>query len=221
MCRKMIKANNKMTSSPPLISCPEVAGFTLIEVLISLALLTIVLGAIYASFFSVQSALERFDSVSLKYHEARSALDIMRREIESAILKVADSEDKSLTGTEFIIKDRDVFGKSASSLVLTAFTSSGHIGRISYGIKQNPEQLDLLKNQSPHMMPANIYTLQLIEGVESFSVETLFNNTWVKTWDSNNTDKLPDVVRITVEFNDNGKNVKLTEYAKPRLGRKL
>jgi hypothetical protein len=44
---------------------------------------------------------------------------------------------------------------------------------------------------------------------------------WVKTWDSNNTDKLPDVVRITVEFDDNGKNVKLTEYAKPRVGRKL
>jgi prepilin-type N-terminal cleavage/methylation domain-containing protein len=99
----MIKANNKMTSPPLLSSRPVVSGFTLIEILISLALLTIVLGAIYSSFFSVQSALERFDSVSLKYHEARTALDIMRREIESAILKVAQSEDKPLTGTDFII----------------------------------------------------------------------------------------------------------------------
>jgi prepilin-type N-terminal cleavage/methylation domain-containing protein len=67
----MIKANNKMKTTPPLSSCPVVSGFTLIEVLVSLALLTIVLGAIYSSFFSVQNALERFDSVSLKYHEAR------------------------------------------------------------------------------------------------------------------------------------------------------
>jgi type II secretion system protein J len=217
----MIKANNKMKTTPPLSSCPVVSGFTLIEVLVSLALLTIVLGAIYSSFFSVQNALERFDSVSLKYHEARTALDIMRREIESAILKVAQSEERPLTGTDFIIKDRDVFGKSASSLVLTAYTSSGQFERISYGIKQNEGRLDLLKKQSPHMMPANIYTLQLIEGVKSFSVETLFNNIWVKTWDSHNTDKLPEVVRITVEFDDNGKNIKLTEYAKPRVGRKL
>jgi hypothetical protein len=130
-------------------------------------------------------------------------------------------EERPLTGTDFIIKDRDVFGKSASSLVLTAYTSSGQFERISYGIKQNEGRLDLLKKQSPHMMPANIYTLQLIEGVKSFSVETLFNNIWVKTWDSHNTDKLPEVVRITVEFDDNGKNIKLTEYAKPRVGRKL
>ncbi|MBI4839084.1 MAG: prepilin-type N-terminal cleavage/methylation domain-containing protein [Nitrospirae bacterium] len=57
------------------------AGFTLIEVLLSLVLLTVMLGAVYGSFFSVQKALERFNGVSLKYQEARTALDIMRREI--------------------------------------------------------------------------------------------------------------------------------------------
>ncbi len=88
--------------------------------LISLAILVIVLGAVYSSFFSVQRALERFDNISLKYHEARTALDIMRREIESALIKNPesnndDSEEEKVKAA-FILKDRDIFGKSTSSV---------------------------------------------------------------------------------------------------------
>jgi len=224
------------------------AGFTLIEILLSLVLLTIVLGAVYTSFFTVQSALERFDDISLKYHEIRTALDIMRREIEGAFLselRTQNSERK----THFIIEDRDIFGKPASRLYLTTFSFKGSgISVISYyllnesSLRQEKDKgLILIKVESPASMaltdlpvrgtqtgnaltedlPGRVYISEAVEGIKGFTVETLFNNKWVKTWDTKQTGSLPEIVRVSIEFDDKGKKVKLTEYARPRIGRQL
>jgi len=212
----MRKEVTKMTFPP--------SGFTLLEILISLTLLTIVLGAVYSSFFSVRNVLDRFENVSMKYHEARTALDIMRREIESAVIIHSEPdingniEDK----TAFMISDRDIMGKSASGLSLTAFSFKGSgLNTVSYYVEERDGKLDLLKKEAPAAIQSREYTMEVIEAIESIIIETLFNDKWVRTWDSKNTGKLPENVRVTIEFDDNGKKVKLTEYARPRIGKPL
>ncbi len=198
------------------------SGFTLIEVLISLALLTIVLGALYSSFFSVQRAVERFESISLKYQETRTALDIMRREIESAFVINPRSDKEKELKAGFVIKDRDIFGKSTSSLEMTAFSfKRNSLNAVSYSVKESDEKLVLLKAESPAVLLSKKYETEIIEGIESFTVETRFNNKWVRTWDTEKTGKLPEIVRISIEFDDNGTMVTLTEYARPRIGAQL
>ncbi|NOZ70087.1 MAG: prepilin-type N-terminal cleavage/methylation domain-containing protein [Deferribacteres bacterium] len=201
-------------------------GFTLIEVLISLALLTIVLGALYSSFFSVQRAVDRFDDVSLKYHEARTALDIMRREIEAALLKnprtADDTVNDATVKAAFVIRDRDIFGSNTSSLELTAYSFRGNNPKtVSYYVEKEDGRLNLKKTETLPLLPSKGYTMEVVEDIEGFTVETLFNNKWVKTWDTADTGRLPDVVRVTIEFDDNGRTVNLTEYARPRVGRRL
>lgn len=192
-------------------------GFTLIEVLVSLTLLTVVLGAVYSSFFSVQRAVERFDNVSLRYHEARTTLDILRREIEAAILKNPKQEDV-LDRESFEVKDRDIFGKTVSSLDLTAFSFRGTgMSTLSYFVQDDNEVLSLMKNEKPPIIESEGYTVDLINGIESFTVEVLFNNKWVKTWNAADTRKLPEAVRVTLEFENNGQIVRLSEYARPMI----
>jgi len=198
------------------------SAFTLIEVLIALALLTIIMGAVYTSFFSIHRALERFDTVSLKYHEARTALDIMRREIEGAIIKNPRSEDENKIKAGFVIKDRDILGIRASSLELTSYSFRGSsLISVSYFVTMKDGTLSLIKQESPPGFQEKGYLLGFIEDIRGFTVETIFNNTWVKTWDTATTGKLPEVVRLTIEFDDNGKVVTLSEYAKPKVGIKL
>ncbi len=194
-------------------------GFTLIEVLVSLTLLSVVLGAVYTSFFSVNRAIERFDNISLKYHETRTVLDMMRREIEGSFFTM----DKSAKGkTDFRLIDKDLFGKSTSSLELTCFSFKGYSSsRVSYSIRETDGKLDLMKTEAPAGLDTEGYTIEIIEDIEGFSAEVLFNNKWVKTWDTAETDELPKEVRVTIEFNDNTKTVKLTEYARPMTGQKL
>ncbi len=208
------------------LSNSDMKGFTLIEVLISLALLTIVLGALYSSFFSVQRAAGRFDDVSLKYREARTALDIMRREIEAALLKNPragdDTGDEAAVKAAFVIRDRDIFGRNTSSLELTAYSFRGNNPKtVSYYVEKENGSLNLKKTETPPLSLSKGYTMEIIGGIEGFTVETLFNNKWVKTWNTADTGRLPDVVRVTIEFDDNGRMVKLTEYARPKVGRRL
>ncbi len=202
------------------------SGFTLIEVMISLTILVIVLGTVYSSFFSVQRAIERFDNISLKYHEARTALDIMRREIESALIKNPefnnDGSVEEKVKAVFVLKDRDIFGKSTSSVELTAFSFRGsRLNTISYFVEEKEGKLNLFKKEAPSIVGAKEYTSDIIEGIESFTIETLYNEKWIKTWDTENIDRLPDTVRVSIEFKDNGRTVKLTEYASPVIGKQL
>jgi general secretion pathway protein J len=192
-------------------------GFTLIEVLVSLTLLTVVLGAVYSSFFSVQRAVERFDNVSLRYHEARTTLDIIRREVEAAILKNPKQEDV-IDRASFEVKDRDIYGKTVSSMDFTAFSFRGiGMSAVSYFVQENDKVLTLMKNEKPPIIKSEGYAVALIEGIESFTVEVLFNNKWVKTWNAADTRKLPEAVKTTIAFEDNGRIIKLSEYARPRM----
>jgi general secretion pathway protein J len=197
-------------------------GFTLMEVLISLTLLTVVLGAVYSTFFSVIRATERFEGISLKYHETRTALDIMRREIEGAVLMNPRAPEDAKNRTSFNVRDRDIFGKKASALDLTAFSfRGGKVDTISYFVRESEGMLELMKTVTPSISSRGSYTVGMIENIEGFSVEINFNNKWVGTWASSDTGRLPDVVRLKIEFDDRGKKITLTEYARPRVGKQL
>ncbi|MBI4826898.1 MAG: prepilin-type N-terminal cleavage/methylation domain-containing protein [Nitrospirae bacterium] len=202
---------------------PDKNGFTIIELLVSLAILVIVLGAVYATFFSIQRALDRFNNISMKYHEARTALDIMRREIESSYFDPSNPGDEAKTGTrpQFSFKDKDIFGKDSSDLNLTSFSLTGIALNISYRIEAEDGSLKLMKQESQTFQPSKGYTLEMMNGIESFTVEASFQRKWVKVWDAEQTGKLPDMLRITIAFDDNGKIVSLSEYARPVIGMKL
>lgn len=198
-------------------------GFTLIEVLISITLLTIVLGAVYSSFFMLQKAVKRFDDVSLKYQEARTVLDMMKREIEGSFITTPQSKDITKNKTIFLARDRDIFDKKASELYFTTFSSrDGNLNLAAYIVEEKEKSLSLLKMEAPAINISTIFSklhkAEMMENINGFSVEMLVNDKWVRTWDSSQINSLPDMVRISIEFDDSGNNVKLTEYARPRIG---
>lgn len=208
-------------------------GFTLLEILISLVLLIIVLGAVYSSFFTVQRALERFDVVSLKYHEVRSALDQMRREIEGSFYKSSASNDPENNKTAFILQDRDILGIPASVLHLSAysFTRSGS-KEVFYFVKEKDDTLALYKKETlpfalteeqelPLTNSDQGYSIEMIDNISGFTVESLIEDEWIKTWDSKEKGTVPEIVRLSIEFDDNGQKIRLTEYARPKIGRPL
>jgi type II secretion system protein J len=206
-------------------------GFTLLEILISITLLTVILGAVYSSFFTTKEAIEKFDTVAMKYQEARTALDQIRREIEAAFITDRLQEEKSDENIpNFIIEDRDIFGKNASRMSLTAFSFRGTgIQRVAYITIPENNGLKLLKTVSPVTLysendtisPNKVYTSDILQGIEAFTVETFYNNKWVRTWNAKEIGTLPENIRITIEFSDRGNTVSLTEYAEIKFGRQL
>jgi len=85
-------------------------GFTLLEILIAIAIMSIILVALYSTYLLAHKALFDVDKSLVKLQEARAFADILKREIESTLYSQANSY------CVFKMDDRDFYGKQASSL---------------------------------------------------------------------------------------------------------
>jgi general secretion pathway protein J len=191
-------------------------GFTLIEVLIAVGILSVVLAAIYSTFFLSHRAVEGMDESMLKLQESRRAIDILRRELDSAFYT---GEDRN---TFFKIQDRDIYGKQATQLTFTAFSPLGPgLSRISYYIEDKNGKLNLFKKVESPYTHEKTEGVDIIEDIEAFSVETMYGGQWVKTWDTDISKGIPDEIRIGLSVIINGNKMTLFDVAKPRVGKSV
>jgi general secretion pathway protein J len=191
-------------------------GFTLLEILIAVAILAIVLAAVYSTFFLSQRAIEGVDESMLKLQESRRAIDIMRCELDSALYKNTDA------ATFLQMQDRDIRGKQASQLSFTAFsTLRPGLSRISYYIEENDSKLNLMKKIDSPYSNKETEGVDIIEDLEAFTVEAKYNDKWVKTWDTDVNREIPDEIRIGLTVSIRGKSIMLSDVSKPRIGKPL
>ena len=192
------------------------AGFTLLEILIAVAILSVVLTAVYSTFFLSHKAIEGVDESMLKLQESRRAIDILRCELDSSYYDGTDAN------TFLKIRDRDVFGKQASQVSFTAFSAlQPGLSRISYFLEEKDGKLNLLKKIESPYRREETEGIEIIEDLEGFSIEAKYNDTWVKTWDTDVNRDRPAELRIGLTIMIKGKKVTLSDVSKPRIGRPI
>lgn len=194
------------------------SGFTLLEVLVAMLLLVIVAGALYSSYFTVLRARERADEGGEQRRELRGTLDLLRREIDSAIYRTSDKR------LRFVVEDRDVFGKPASTLKLvTVAPPSGDerpasdLVLVSYGIKEKEQRLSLNREATDLFSSMKPIPYPQMEAIEGFLVECYDSGKWVRSWNTELAPKLPERVRITLTVRDGDKSTDYAVMARPRL----
>lgn len=195
-----------------------IAGFTLLEVLVALTLVSIILGALYSTFFLSHKAMEGMDSSLLKLQECRLAIDTMSREVDSLLY------NPGARNYLFKVEDRDVYGKPTSRFFFNAFSPlMPGLSAISYYVEEADAGLTLFKKIHPAFKssPEEEKGIEVVEGVESFVVEAKSDDRWVKTWDAAETKKVPEEIRITITFLMKDRQLSLFETAKPKIGKPI
>lgn len=200
-------------------------GFTLIEVLVALAIFSIIIAALYGTFFLSHKAMGAVDDKLVRLQECRAVLDVIKREIESAYY----SSEKKYTA--FKLDDRDFYGRQASQLLFTAFSPlMPGLSKITYTIEEDKGRLVLMKKVvSANSRSDEARPMEMIEDIGSFTIEARFNNKWVRTWDSALSFAIPDEIRVSVAIliKDGAKpdsadaSVSLSDIARPRIGRTI
>lgn len=194
----------------------SINGFTLIEILVAVAILSVVLTAIYSTFFLLHRAVENSDESITKLQEARKALEIIRCELESAVF------NENLKDTQIKIKDKDYYSNPASQIIFTTFTSlKPGLSRLSYYIEEKDRRLTLYKKIESGVSDKTENTAELIEGIEGFLIEAKFEDKWVKTWDTEINNKIPEQIRISLIFKIKDREIILADIAKPMYGRSI
>lgn len=195
-------------------------GFTLLELLVALVLLVLLSGALYGTYFSVMRGSEASRERTEPLRDVRVALDLLRRELAAAYF------DGSNTRLHFIVEDRDIFGKPASTLDFTAFTvpksgsvPSSDVMAVRYRPVERDEQKMILSRQTQDLyLDAKPLPYPLTENIEGFLVECYDGNQWVKSWDTALNGGLPKAVRITLLVQGSDKPVGFSAIVVPRLG---
>ncbi|MCL4476190.1 MAG: prepilin-type N-terminal cleavage/methylation domain-containing protein [Nitrospirae bacterium] len=216
--RKGRMLNLRLPASPrPRIS--KNAGFTLLEVLVAVAITSIVIAALYSAFSLSRRAVDAVDDSLIRIQETRAVLDTMKREIESAVYR----KDKPYT--VFKVDDRDFYGKQASQMLFTSFSPLlPGLAKINYTVEENGETLVLKKKVSPAFgARGETKSTELVEDIESFTVEAGYGDRLVKTWDSGAAGSMPDEIRISMKvYTKKGESpLTISEIARPRCDKPL
>lgn len=195
-------------------------GFTLLELLVALALLVILSGVLYGTYFSLMRGR---DMAILKMDERRElsvTLDQLRRELSAAFY---NTNNKML---HFVVEDRDYFGKPASTLDFTALapprsdqqTLSDQVQLIYTGAEKENKLL-LTRQEKDIYFTLTPLPYPQMEELEGFLVECYDGANWVRTWDTAlNNGHLPKSVKITISLKEGEKTVDYTTIATPRMG---
>jgi len=192
-------------------------GFTLLETLVVMLLLAVVAGALYSSYFTVVRAKERTDEGVEERRELRGTLDLLRREIDGAFFRGNDVR------LRFVVEDRDIFGKSASSLEFAAVAPpragdlpASDLEKIRYAVKETDGTLSLTRESTELFGSVKPMPYPQMEAIEGFLVECYDAGKWVKTWNTELVPRLPERVRITIRVRQGDQTVEFTTLARPR-----
>jgi len=196
----------------------DTRGFTLLELLLALALLGILAGALYGTYFSLFKGREAASEGMEERRELRSTLDLLRREISAALYKQGNKKH------HFSIEDRDIFGKPASILAFTSIAPPQPGGLtisdqmdLRYEIVERDKKMILSRSARDLYRSGEAPRYPQMEEIEGFLVECRSSDKWVRSWDSAINMGLPREVRITITVKEGDKSVPYSVVATPRI----
>ena len=200
-------------------------GFTLLEVLIAVVLLGILSAALYGSYFGVLRARDRASAGMESRRELGATLDLIRREVSSAIF---NQTDKRL---RFVVEDRDNFGVQSSTLELTTLATPAGLSRsesgiivVTYRIVEKDKKRVLTRQERDLFSEeTTVPSYPQMEQISSFLVECYYGGKWIKNWNTatNMNSTLPlGGVRVTVQVEEDGKPLEFSVLSKPRMSGK-
>jgi general secretion pathway protein J len=194
-------------------------GFTLLELLIAIAVLSLLCTLLYGAFDGLERTKEGVTRIAERYHEGRAALQRMAHEMGGAYLSLHAPPDQSLVATRTaFIGTRDtpaarIDFNSFSNRRFDKDSKESDQAEISYFGSPNPDgsgQIDLARRISAHidLEPERGGRVEVLAtDIDLFDVTYLEADTgqWVEKWDSTQAlgqhNKLPLQVRIILMLN--------------------
>jgi general secretion pathway protein J len=166
-------------------------GFTLLEILVALAIAAIVIGSAYTLLFTVKKGTAGIYEKMQEKEKAFNLLSMVRKEVES----IYYFRDTDYTGIK--IEEKDFYGKPASRLTFTCFFRDG-LKVISYFVEEDEDnRLNLIKTIADVIKGGKPVKITVLTDVEGFRAQVL-DEGYDKVYDSTKLNKVPKDVRISL-----------------------
>lgn len=197
------------------------AGFTLVEVLVALAVTSIVLGVVYGIVASISTAKKALDQDAAGFHQARVLFGRMSREIRSAYFVGGNSDTLFRGGLD---DNRNFFLELTTTVTSPTLPLAAGISRVRYELRTDPDlapTLLLLVRQERALLPggeAGEMESRLTSGVHVFRMRFFDGDAWQEEWDTAQRGNLPQMIELYLEIDVAGKLLPfLTTVAIPQV----
>jgi general secretion pathway protein J len=180
-------------------------GFTLLEILLAIALSALLLVTVYSVYFSIARSISSTLETQELMETGRILLEMLKHDI------------RGISGPRFPLVStlEEVNGKVVTNIVFVtstpASTNPFRWNKVGYTLIQDRQgQVIFIKKaaKNPNDNLDELGTVfEVSRLVNSFRVTFFDGTTWVDQWDSRSAGKLPKQVRISVELSDEKKNV--------------
>lgn len=197
-------------------------GFTLLEVLIGTAVLSMMVFLIWSISSTTMNSEDRVEKRDKVYQMARLALRRISEDVNMAFLvgkqdMLGKTKDGMSVQTAFIGDDKGQFDSldfnSFSNWRMFRNIKQSDQSEVGYKVEQDPEEPDmnrLMRRQNPYLdnkVEEGGKSYPVAEGISAFQL-SYYNpktNEWVDNWNSTEVDfkdQLPKAVKITLVFKD-------------------
>lgn len=184
-------------------------GFTLIEIILAMAMLAIVLAAVNGVLFAAFKLRDRAHAAVDEAVPREQALAVMRRDLLSTMpaAGVLSGYFKAGTVSSTGLGEPVSLEFCASTGALHAGQPWGDIQRVAYQLKDSsaPGSMagkDLYRNVTRNLLastPPEPDRQWMLGGVESFEVQCFDGSTWLTSWDTSTANtNLPAAVRVRI-----------------------
>jgi len=191
--------------------CRPLRAFTLLEVMLAVAIFSLMMAAIYSSWLLILRATKVGQEATARVQRQRMAVWT----IEDALTCV-QSFQASIQYYGFVVQNGDEPLLSFAARLPGDFPRNGEFGdfnlrRVTFTVEAGPNsEKDLVLRQNPILMDMSQdeqeHPLVLARDVKSFTVECWdpTANNWSDEWD--NTNQIPALVRFTLVLGGNRNN---------------
>ena len=196
------------------------AGFTLVEIMIAIGILSLVLAAIYSSWTAILRASKSGLDAAASAQRARIAVRVLEDSLGSA-----QSFAANLPYYYFEAENGDKPVLSFVSRLSKSFPRSGKFGdldmrRVTFTLEGSQSgSRELVLRQAPFMMDYDEdeknFPIVLAKNVKGMQMQFWDSGKnppeWVDEWSDAKTNQLPRLVMITLQLADDPKSTRITE----------
>lgn len=176
------------------------SGFTLVEVMVALAVTALMLTAVYQTVSSAAHARERIGVENARHHMARIVTERFGRELQSLHFIATDELTRFRGG----ISGSDMELLSFSSTASTPLAKQpGLPARISYFLErietdeESTFRLNRTEGGTLALDPGRAY--KLADDLNDLEIRFRNNGRWTDRWDSETEKALPEAVALTIK----------------------
>ncbi|HEU0265758.1 MAG TPA: type II secretion system protein GspJ [Geobacterales bacterium] len=192
-------------------------GFTLIELMLALALMALLAALVYGSFFTLMRGREAAIAGMDERRQLRVTMELLRHEIASAMYQRGSSR------FGFVVEDRDLFGRPASTLSLVTLAPlpagnepASDLLAVAWRPVDRQGRMVLTRASRDAAVAGDPLFYPQMDAIEGFLVEC-YNGKWVRSWDTTLNSALPEAVRVTITVREGEQKIPYVAIVRPRI----